>query len=65
MKRNVGKIDRGVRIFMGVSIAILFYANQLSGPSAYALMIIAGILVITGIIGWCPIYALLGVKKTS
>lgn len=65
MKKNVGKIDRGIRVFLGAGIAVLFYANKLSGPSAYVLLVIAGILVITGLVGWCPLYALLGVKKTS
>lgn len=65
MKKNVGTIDRGVRIFIGAAIVALFYANKLSGPSAYALMIISGILIITGLLGWCPLYALLGIKKTS
>lgn len=65
MKTNVGNIDRGIRIFLGVGICVLFYANRLSGSSAYALMVIAGILIITGLVGWCPLYALLGIKKTS
>jgi hypothetical protein len=65
MKKNVGKIDRGVRVFLGVAIAILLYANKITGPLVYALMVIAGILILTGLIGWCPLYALLGIKKTS
>jgi hypothetical protein len=64
MKKNVGNIDRGIRILSGVAIGVLFYANRLSGSSAYVLMVIAGILILTGLAGWCPLYALLGVKKT-
>ena len=59
MKKNVGTIDRVMRILIAIAITILYYTGELTGPSAIVLMVIAAILLITGLIGWCPIYALL------
>lgn len=52
MKRNVGRKDKINRIIVGVALmAYAVYANQ---PMAYA-----GILpLVTGIIGFCPLYPL-------
>lgn len=52
MKKNIGKRDKINRVVTGVALmAYAVYANQ---PMAYA-----GILpLMTGIVGFCPIYPL-------
>jgi len=52
MKQNIGKRDKINRVVTGVALmAYAVYANQ---PMAYA-----GILpLVTGIVGFCPIYPL-------
>jgi hypothetical protein len=57
MKTNVGKKDKFNRIITGVSLmAYAVYANE---PIAYA-----GILpLMTGIIGFCPLYPLFNYKS--
>lgn len=57
MKRNIGNIERIVRIVAGLAIMSLAFI----GPhSPWALL---GIIpVATGFIGWCPPYALLGIS---
>jgi len=57
MKRNIGNIERGIRIIGGLAIFSLAFV----GPqSPWALLGIVPVL--TGIIGWCPPYHLLGVN---
>lgn len=62
MKKNVGTIDAIVRFLIAVVIAILIYQGYLEGTIAIVAGVIAGILVITGLIGWCGLYALLGIR---
>jgi hypothetical protein len=57
MKLNMGKIDRTIRIIIAVFIAVLFFTGQISGIAAIILGIIAVIFILTGIIGFCPLYA--------
>ncbi len=57
MTSNVGGIDRILRIIVGVVlIALVFVGPQT--PWGW----IGVIPLLTGIIGWCPPYALLGIN---
>jgi hypothetical protein len=57
MKLNMGKTDRTIRILIAVVIAILYFTDQISGIAAIILGIIAVIFILTGLIGYCPLYA--------
>jgi Protein of unknown function (DUF2892) len=55
LKRNVGGIDRGVRITLG-GVLVALAATGAVGAWGYL-----GIVpLLTGLVGWCPPYALLG-----
>ncbi len=56
MKKNTGGIDRGLRIFAAVVIAVLYYIGILSGTLAIVLLVLAGIFVLTSFISFCPLY---------
>jgi len=58
MKKNVGFIDRIVRIFCGIAIitAGYLYETWWGGVGLIAL--------VTGLLGFCPIYHLLGLATT-
>lgn len=58
--KNVGGLDRLIRIAAG--LALVFAAYKSPGPAAYILGGAAVIALISGLIGWCGLYALLGVK---
>jgi len=57
MKANIGKAERIVRIVVGMAVLSLAFV----GPRAqWAYLGIFPIL--SGLIGWCPPYALLGIS---
>ncbi|OHD64904.1 MAG: hypothetical protein A2176_04690 [Spirochaetes bacterium RBG_13_51_14] len=56
MKKNMGVIDRVIRIALAIVIAILYFTGQISGTAAIILGIIAAAFVITSAIGFCPLY---------
>ena len=56
MKRNVGIIDKIIRILIAVIIAVLYFTNVISGTLGIILLIFAGILVLTSLINFCPLY---------
>ena len=59
MKQNVGNVDRWIRIVLGV--AILSLLVFLNGPIRW-IGLIGLIPLVTGIINFCPIYALFGIS---
>lgn len=58
MKPNMGALDRLFRIVAAFVIAYLyFYTDLIEGPLGIALLVLAGVFVLTSLIGWCPLYA--------
>jgi len=57
MKQNVGGIDRTLRVIIGIGLISLVFI----GPQTVWGWI--GVVpLVTAIIGWCPPYALLGIR---
>lgn len=57
MRTNVGKTDRTVRILLGAGMLVVFFW---AGGDLRWLGLLGLIALLTGIIGTCPIYSLLG-----
>jgi hypothetical protein len=64
MERNVGTIDRIIRLV----VAILFIAANvmgwITGVAGLVLAVLAGMLLSSVISGHCPLYVMLGIRKT-
>jgi len=61
MKKNIGTIDKVIRILVAVAIAILFFTHVLTGTLGIILPALAVIFVITSFISFCPLYLPLGI----
>lgn len=59
MNANVGSIDRGLRIVAGLVILALFFVVE--GPNRWWALV-GFVPLLTGLMGWCPAYAMLGIK---
>lgn len=55
MFKNVGKLDRTLRIVVGAGISSLAFVGPQNPWFLCGL-----ILVVTGLVGWCPPYAVFG-----
>lgn len=62
MKSNVGGWDRGLRIVIGLVLIILGLAGAVSGATAIAAYVIGAIALLTGLVGFCGLYTVLGVS---
>lgn len=60
MKKNVGSLDKGIRILLALAVVLLNYFEIINGTIALILLIIAMILIVTSFANFCPLYALLG-----
>ena len=58
MKANVGGVDRGLRIVVGLVILGLFFFVE--GPHRWWALI-GFVPLLTGLMGWCPAYAIFGI----
>ena len=56
MKKNMGSIDKIVRVLVAVVIGILYFTDQITGTAAIILGLFAVIFLLTSAIGFCPLY---------
>ena len=59
---NLATWDRALRILLGLAMLLLGWSGLVDGLWAIALVIFAWVPLLTGIVGWCPVYALLGIS---
>jgi len=57
MNKNMGSLDRVIRIILAVLVAILYFTDQISGTAAIILGIFAVAFLLTSFVSFCPLYA--------
>ena len=57
MKKNIGQTERVIRILVGLGILSMAFVGPQSPWAFLGIIPLA-----TGLIGWCPPYALLGIS---
>ena len=62
MKKNMGTIDKVIRILVAVVVVILYFTHVISGVLAIVLLALSAIFVITSLISFCPLYLPFGIN---
>lgn len=62
MKKNVGNLDKAIRLVLAVIFAVLYFTNTVSGTIGYISLGLSAIFLITSLIGFCPLYAIVGLN---
>ena len=64
MERNVGTIDRIGRLVIAIILIVANVTGWVTGNVGLVLAVLAGMLLSSVLSGHCPLYAMLGIKKT-
>ncbi len=62
MKHNIGEVERVLRVILGI-FAMLLGFLFIQGVVGNILGVLGGIAFLTGAVGWCGIYVLLGKEE--
>lgn len=62
MKKNMGTADVIVRLLVAAVVAILYFTNTIGGTLGIVLLVLAGVFVLTSVIRFCPLYAIVGLN---
>jgi uncharacterized membrane protein len=62
MKKNMGTIDKTIRILVAVVVVVLYFTHVISGVLAIILLALSAIFVVTSLISFCPLYLPLGLS---
>ena len=62
MTKNMSSLDRIIRALLFITVAVLYFTGTIGGTLAIVLGAVTGILLITSLVGSCPIYSLFGIR---
>ena len=60
---NESPTDRAVRIVIGLALLAIGITGVVTAPLAYVTSFVAVVLLVTGIVGFCPLYAIIRFSK--
>jgi Protein of unknown function (DUF2892) len=62
MKRNLGILDRIIRVALVALVAVLYFTHQLSPVAAVIFGVLAVVFLLTSVVGVCPLYLPFGIS---
>jgi hypothetical protein len=62
MATNEGTVDRIIRVVLGIAALAGAFAVGLGSVGGVLLLVVGGVLALTGAIGFCPLYRVLGIS---
>jgi TM2 domain-containing membrane protein YozV len=62
MKKNLSNLDRIVRVVLAAVLAGLYFGHVVSGTVGIILLVLGGVFLLTSLIGFCPLYAMVGLS---
>lgn len=63
--KNIGLIDRTIRITLAAAILVIYITGIISGALAIVLIAIGAVLLLTALVSVCPLYMLFGITSTK
>jgi hypothetical protein len=62
MKKNMGGLDKGLRVLVAIVFIYLFYSGIVTGTLGYVFLAFGAVFILTSLVSFCPLYTLLGIN---
>jgi len=62
MKKNMGSIDKVIRVLVAIAFSILYFTGTVTGMFGYVLLGLGAIFLLTSVISFCPLYLPFGIS---
>ncbi len=62
MKKNMGTTDKIIRLIIAAILAVLYFSGIVTGTIGIVVAIVAAVLVMTTLTGFCGLYTILGIN---
>ncbi len=62
MKKNMGNLDKIIRIIVAIAFAGLYFGGILTGTMGIVFLVLGGVFVLTSLVSFCPLYTLVGLN---
>lgn len=60
MKKNMGNLDRIIRIIAAIIFSALYFTGTVTGTFGTILLVLGAVFLATSLISFCPLYTLFG-----
>ncbi|QQR98797.1 MAG: DUF2892 domain-containing protein [Sphingobacteriales bacterium] len=65
MKKNMGSLDKMIRVIIATVILVLYFTKIITGTLAIVLLVLAIVFAVTSFINFCPLYTVLGINTNK
>ncbi len=65
MKKNVGTVDKVIRILIAVVVVVLYFTQLITGTLAIILLLLSGVFILTSLLSFCPLYLPFGLSTRN
>lgn len=65
MEKNVGGTEKAIRLLVAVVAVALNLTGVTSGTLAIVLYVVAGLMVLTSLLSFCPLWTVFGINTCS
>ena len=67
MKKNMGSLDKAIRVLVAILIGVLWLTGAIPAGTTLAtvLLIVAGVMLLTSFISFCPLYLPFGISTCT
>jgi hypothetical protein len=62
MSKNVGAVDRGIRLVIGIALLALGFFHVVTGTMAIVAYIVGVVALVTGLVSYCPAWSVFGIN---
>jgi hypothetical protein len=62
MKKNMGSVDRIIRVVIAIIFALLYFSGTVTGTLGMVLLVLGTVFVLTSLVSFCPLYTLVGIN---
>jgi hypothetical protein len=62
MKKNMGNLDKIIRISVAIAFAGLYFGGIITGTMGIVFLVLGGVFVLTSLVSFCPLYTLVGLN---
>ncbi|MEM9836205.1 MAG: DUF2892 domain-containing protein [Bacteroidota bacterium] len=59
----MGSADRVIRPLIAIALIALYFTGTVTGTLGIISLVVAGIFLLTSVVGMCPLYTLLGINS--
>ncbi|MCX6214645.1 DUF2892 domain-containing protein [Spirosoma sp.] len=65
MKKNMGSLDRTIRIVVAIVLIVLYANGIVTGVWGVVSLVLAGVFILTSLVSTCPLYLPFGIRTNQ